>query len=83
MSLKYFCDADIHYNIVCAGSLLGVALNRFQSSFPIGGMPASIMEDIRVESDMLSYADLIGQNINIFKGMLTENYIAQSFKANQ
>lgn len=35
-SLKYFCEADINYRIICAGSLLGVKLHRFNSSFPVG-----------------------------------------------
>lgn len=35
-SLKYFNEADEEYHIVCAGSMLGVALNRFKSSFPVG-----------------------------------------------
>ncbi len=35
-SLKYFCESEVPYRIVCAGSLLGVKLNRFQSSFPVG-----------------------------------------------
>jgi predicted AAA+ superfamily ATPase len=35
-SLKYFNESDTKYNIVCAGSLLGVALNKFKSSFPVG-----------------------------------------------
>lgn len=35
-SLKYFCESEKNYKIVCAGSLLGVALNRFESSFPVG-----------------------------------------------
>ena len=35
-SLKYFCESDKNYNIVCAGSLLGVKINRFKSSFPVG-----------------------------------------------
>lgn len=35
-SLKYFCEAEENYHIVCAGSMLGVALNRFKSSFPVG-----------------------------------------------
>lgn len=35
-SLKYFCEADTNYRIICAGSLLGVKLNRFSSSFPVG-----------------------------------------------
>ncbi len=35
-SLKYFCEEAPEYNIVCAGSLLGVALNRSGASFPVG-----------------------------------------------
>lgn len=35
-SLKYFCESEKNYKIVCAGSLLGVKINRFKSSFPVG-----------------------------------------------
>ena len=35
-SLKYFCEAEENYRIICAGSLLGVKLNRFEGSFPVG-----------------------------------------------
>ena len=35
-SLKYFCETEFPYKIICAGSLLGVKLKRFQSSFPVG-----------------------------------------------
>ena len=35
-ALKYFCEAISHYHIIGAGSLLGVKLNRFASSFPVG-----------------------------------------------
>ena len=35
-SLKYFCESDKPFKIVCAGSLLGVKINRFKSSFPVG-----------------------------------------------
>ncbi len=35
-ALKYFCESDENYTIVCAGSLLGVKINRFSSSFPVG-----------------------------------------------
>ena len=31
-SLKYFCESEKPYKIVCAGSLLGVKINRFKSS---------------------------------------------------
>ena len=34
-SLKYFCENAPEYHIVCAGSLLGIALNK-QPSFPVG-----------------------------------------------
>ncbi len=35
-SLKYFCENEPDYHIVAAGSLLGIALNREQYSFPVG-----------------------------------------------
>ena len=35
-ALKYFCEANFPYKIICAGSLLGVKLKRFNSSFPVG-----------------------------------------------
>ena len=35
-SLKYFCESDKPYKIIWAGSLLGVKINRFKSSFPVG-----------------------------------------------
>ena len=35
-TLKYFCESEQPYKIVCAGSLLGVKISRFSSSFPVG-----------------------------------------------
>ena len=35
-SLKYFCESEKNYRIIGAGSLLGVKINRFESSFPVG-----------------------------------------------
>ena len=35
-SLKLFCESSFPFKIVCAGSLLGVKINRFSSSFPVG-----------------------------------------------
>ncbi|GHV88390.1 ATPase [Spirochaetia bacterium] len=35
-SLKYFCDEAPDIPVIAAGSLLGVALNREQYSFPVG-----------------------------------------------
>ena len=35
-SLKYFCEDKNDYRIIGAGSLLGVKLSRFETSFPVG-----------------------------------------------
>lgn len=35
-NLKYFCESKRPFKIICAGSLLGVKINRFHSSFPVG-----------------------------------------------
>jgi len=35
-ALKYFCEEIPEYHIAAAGSLLGVAINRKQYSFPVG-----------------------------------------------
>ena len=35
-SLKYFCEQAPEYHVVAAGSLLGVAINRENYSFPVG-----------------------------------------------
>ncbi len=37
-SLKYFNEKTPEYHIVCAGSLLGVAINRDEQSFPVGNV---------------------------------------------
>ena len=34
-SLKYFCESEEPYKIICAGSLLGVKLKRMKTSFPM------------------------------------------------
>ncbi len=35
-SLKYFCENAPEYHIIAAGSLLGIAINRKNYSFPVG-----------------------------------------------
>ena len=43
-SLKFFCESEKKYKIVCAGSLLGVKLKRdFSSSFPVGKVEIKYM----------------------------------------
>lgn len=58
-SLKYFCEDAPEYAIVCAGSLLGVALNRSGASFPVGKVdfmtlyPVSFAEYLRASNKLL------------------------------
>jgi predicted AAA+ superfamily ATPase len=35
-ALKFFAESDTTFNIICAGSLLGVKLHRFKRAFPVG-----------------------------------------------
>ncbi len=61
-SLKYFCEDAPEYAVVCAGSLLGVALNRTGASFPVGKVdfmtlyPVSFAEYLRAaDAQALSF----------------------------
>ena len=42
-SLKYFNEKTPEYHIACAGSLLGVAVNREKYSFPVGNVDSLTM----------------------------------------
>lgn len=61
-SLKYFCEDAPEYSIVCAGSLLGVALNRAGASFPVGKVdfmnlyPVSFAEYLRAADEQLYHS---------------------------
>lgn len=61
-SLKYFCEDAPEYAVVCAGSLLGVALNRSGASFPVGKVnfmtlyPVSFAEYLRAIDAQLYHA---------------------------
>lgn len=74
-SLKYFCESERPYKIVCAGSLLGVKINRFKSSFPVGKVwidylyPMNFSEFLKAigETKLLK---LIEESYNTMKPML-------------
>ena len=53
-SLKFFCESEEKFKIICAGSLLGV-----------------------------KYNDIILDNLEIYKGIITENYVATQFVSNK
>lgn len=63
IALKYFCENAPEYHIVCAGSLLGIALQK-QLSFPVGKVdfltlyPMSFSEFLRA-NDAANLADFV------------------------
>ena len=56
-SLKYFCESDKNYRIIGAGSLLGVKLNRFESSFPVGKVRIEKMYPMTFEEFLLALGE--------------------------
>ena len=52
--LKAFCESKIKYNIVCAGSLLGVKIKRFHSSFPVGKVKIEYMYPMDFEEFLVA-----------------------------
>ena len=56
-SLKYFCESDKPYKIVCAGSLLGVKINRFKSSFPVGKVTIKYLYPMDFEEFLLALGE--------------------------
>ena len=53
-SLKYFCESSKPYKIICAGSLLGVKLERFKGSFPVGKVHIEYMYPLNFEEFLIA-----------------------------
>jgi len=53
-SLKYFCENAPDYHIIAAGSLLGVAVNRQQFSFPVGKVDIKTLYPMDMEEFLLA-----------------------------
>ena len=53
-SLKYFCENAPEYHIIAAGSLLGVATNRKDYSFPVGKVDMLTMLPLDFEEYLLA-----------------------------
>ena len=53
-NLKYFCESDKPFKIICAGSLLGVKINRFHSSFPVGKVKMKYMYPMDFEEFLMA-----------------------------
>lgn len=68
-SLKFFAESDKRYNIICAGSLLGVKLKRLKSSFPVGKVTIKEMYPMDFEEFMIAikkekYLEIIEEAFN-------------------
>lgn len=68
-SLKYFCESAPEYHIVAAGSLLGVAVNRKEFSFPVGKVDMITLHPMDMEEFLLACgeADLTKKIHECFK----------------
>lgn len=62
-SLKYFCETAPEYHVIVAGSLLGVAVNREQFSFPVGKVDIKTLYPMDMEEFLLACGEdgLVGQ----------------------
>lgn len=56
-SLKYFCEDAPDYHIIVAGSLLGVAVNRAEFSFPVGKVDIKTLYPMDIEEFMLALGE--------------------------
>jgi predicted AAA+ superfamily ATPase len=56
-SLKYFCEEAPGYHIIVAGSLLGVAVNRANFSFPVGKVDMKTPYPMDMEEFMLALGE--------------------------
>lgn len=56
-SLKYFCEDAPDYHIIVAGSLLGIAVNRAQFSFPVGKVDIKTLYPMDMEEFMLALGE--------------------------
>lgn len=53
-SLKYFCEEAPEYHIIVAGSLLGVAVNRSEFSFPVGKVDIKTLYPMDMEEFLIA-----------------------------
>lgn len=62
-SLKYFCEDAPDYHIIVAGSLLGVAVNRKNFSFPVGKVDMKTLYPMDMEEFMIALGEdaLVGK----------------------
>ena len=57
-SLKFFCESEQNFKIICAGSLLGVKLRRMHTSFPVGKVKMLDMYPMDFEEFLMANGNL-------------------------
>lgn len=70
-SLKYFNENANDYHIIAAGSLLGVAVNREQYSFPVGKVNIKTLYPLDFEEFLMAVGE--GEMIPLIKECFEEN----------
>ncbi|MCL1810315.1 MAG: DUF4143 domain-containing protein [Clostridiales bacterium] len=70
-SLKYFCEVAPEYHVIAAGSLLGVAVNRDEYSFPVGKVNMMTLYPMDIEEFLLAQGE--EQQIARIKECFEEN----------
>ena len=69
-SLKYFCENAPEYHIIAAGSLLGVAMNREEYSFPVGKVDMLTLYPLDFEEFLIATGN------EALVGLIKESYAA-------
>lgn len=71
-SLKFFCESEEKFKIICAGSLLGVKINRFKKSFPVGKVRILNMASMDFEEFLMANENfmLIDEIYNSYNKMM-------------
>ncbi|WP_346866989.1 MULTISPECIES: ATP-binding protein [unclassified Clostridium] len=84
-SLKYFNENANGYHIIAAGSLLGVAVNRVQYSFPVGKVDIKTLYPLDFEEFLIAlgkedYIDLIKESFNNNSPLSFHNTLMDIYK---
>lgn len=61
-ALKFFAESKKKYRVIVAGSLLGVKINRFQSSFPVGKVQIEKLYPFSFEEFLWANGNEISEN---------------------
>lgn len=70
-SLKYFCEQAPEYHIIVAGSLLGIAVNRQQFSFPVGKVDMKTLYPMDMEEFLIAMGEK--ELVTAIKNSFNEN----------